>query len=150
MINRPSTPRILEDLTTELEREILPLLTDSVAQIRLHMIMTVMRHCAVRSGNETAWMTEESASYVVYAQKVLEATESASVREAIGAIEPFDDLRLPAVIANYSRASEALAVALEASMDADVESLIAEGERLLRMRVTNEQAVTGATEYAGR
>jgi hypothetical protein len=150
MINRPSTPRILEDLTTELEREILPLLTDSVAQIRLHMIMTVMRHCAVRSGNETAWMTEESASYVGYAQKVLEATDSAGVREAIGAVEQFDDLRLPAVIANYSRASEALAVALEASMDADVESLIAEGERLLRMRVTNEQAVTGATEYAGR
>jgi hypothetical protein len=150
MINRPSTSMILVDLTTELEREILPRLTDSVDQIRLHMIMTVMRHCAVRSGNETAWMTEESAAYITYAQRVLDATGDSKVRDAIQAVEPFDDLRLPVVVANYSRASEALATAIDAAMDAELELLIAEGEGLLRMRVANEQAVTGATEYAGR
>ena len=150
MINRPSTPRILADLVTELEREILPLLTDSVAQIRLHMIMTVMGHCAVRSSNETAWMTEESAAYLEYAQRVLEATGDEDVRTAIAAVEPFDDLRLPAVAVNYSKASEALAAALDASLDAELEPLVAEGEGLLRMRVMHEQAVTGASEYAGR
>ncbi len=150
MINRPSTPRILSDLATELEREILPLLSDSVAQIRLQMVMTVMGHCAVRSGNETAWMTEESASYLEYARKVLEATGDERVRHAIEAVEPLTDLRLPAVITHYSRASEALATALDISMDAELEPLITEGEELLRMRIANEQAVTGASEYAGR
>jgi hypothetical protein len=150
MINRPSTPRILSDLATELEREILPLLSDSVAQIRLHMIMTVLGHCAVRSSNETAWMTEESAAYVEYARTVLDATNDEGVRSAIKAVEPYNDLRLPAVVANYSRASEALAIALEAAMDAELATLISQGEALLRMRVMNEQAVTGASEYAGR
>lgn len=150
MINRPSTPRILADLAMELEREILPLLTDSVAQIRLQMVMTVMGHCAERSGNETAWMTEESASYLYYAQKVFEATGDERVQAVIQAVEPLKDLRLPAVITYYSSASEALATALDIAMDAELKPLINEGENLLRMRITNEQAVTGASQYAGR
>ena len=150
MINRPSTPRILADLAMELEREILPLLTDSVAQIRLQMVMTVMGHCAARSGNETAWMTEESASYLEYAQKVFEATEDERVQAVIQAVAPLEDLRLPAVITYYSSASEALAPALDIAMDAELDPLITQGESLLRMRITNEQAVTGASQYAGR
>jgi hypothetical protein len=150
VINRPSTPRILADLALELEREILPLLSDSVAQVRLQMVMTVMGHCAVRSGNETAWMTEESAFNLEYARKVLEATGDERVRQAIESVKPLEDLRLPVVITYYSSASEALATALDAAMDAELEPLISEGEDLLRMRITHEQAVTGASEYAGR
>ena len=150
MITRPSTPRVLADVVTELEREILPLLPDSVAQIRLHMIMTVIGHCAVRSGNETAWMTEESAAYVSFAEEVLAVTDASAVRTALAAVTPFEDLRLREVASNYSRASEALSVALETALDAHLDELVARGEALLRMRVTNEQAITGASEYAGR
>ena len=150
MINRPSTPRILADVVTELEREIMPLLPDDVAKIRLHMIMTVLGHCAVRSGNETAWMTEESAQYVAYAEDVLAATDSNSVRAALEEVEPYSDLRLREVAANYSRASQALSVALEAALDEHLDDLVSRGEALLRLRVANEQAVTGASEYAGR
>lgn len=150
MITRPSTPRILADVVTELEREIMPLLPDSVAQIRLHMIMTVIGHCAVRSGNETAWMVEESTAYTEFAEEVLAVSDDDSVRAALAAVTPFDDLRLREVSANYSRASEALSVALETALDRHLDSLVARGEALLRMRVTNEQAVTGASEYAGR
>lgn len=150
MITRPTTVRILADVITELEREILPLLPESVDQIRLQMIMTVLGHCAVRAGHETAWMTEEAVEYVDYARAVLDATKAVDVRDALSAVTPFADLRLAAVSANYSRASEALSLALDAAMDAGNDDLVAQGEQLLRMRVANEQAVTGASEYAGR
>ena len=74
---RPSTPQILRDLAEELNREIMPLLSDSTDQIRLHMIAAVLGQCAVRSGTEIALMKAETDSYVDYARAVSAATGDA-------------------------------------------------------------------------
>jgi hypothetical protein len=150
MITRPSTPQILTDVCTELTRELMPLMTDSTAQIRLHMIITVLGNCAMRSGNEIAWMKQETADYTAYALDVADTTADHRVTGAIEAILPSEDLRLDAVAAEYSRAGTALSAALDAAMDAGLDELVARGEQLLLARITIEQQIAGGPASAGR
>lgn len=145
----PSTSQILRDLAEELNREILPLLSDSTDQVRLHMITAVLGQCAVRAGTEIALMTDETAAYRAYATGVASATADEAVRSATDAIGTSDDLRLEAVLAEYTRASEAFGTALEAAMDAGLTDLVARGEQLLQMRIANEQLMAGVAT-AGR
>lgn len=149
MITRPSTPQILADVAEELRREIMPLLSTTTLQIRLQMIMSVLEQCAARSGIEIALMREEIAAYRDYADRVAAATGDPAVRAASDAVAVGDDLRLEAVSAEYSRAGEALAVALETALDAGQADLVTEGERLLTARIATEQGLT-ALATAGR
>ena len=146
---RPSTPQVLRDLAEELQREVMPLLSDSTDQIRLHMIMAVLGQCAVRAGSEIALMTQEAASSAAYGADVARATGRTDVAALVAAIGDPADLHLDAVIAQYTRASEALAAALEAAMDAGDADLVARGEQLLRERIANEQLMAGVAT-AGR
>ena len=146
---RPSTPQILRDLAEELNREIMPLLSDSTDQIRLHMIAAVLGQCSVRAGTETALMKEEVADYRSYAEDVVTAAGHAEVRAAVEAIGESADLHLDAVIAEYTRASDAFGLALEVAMDQGLTALVARGEELLRKRIANEQLMAGVAT-AGR
>lgn len=150
MITRPSTSRILLDLVEELQKEILPLLPDSVSQIRLQMIMSVLGNCAVRAGTEIAIMSDEIALNSAYARDVVAATGNTVVAQALEDVAPDGDLHLEAVSTVYSRSGNALAVALEAAMDAGLDELIVRGEDLLRLRITNEQSVAESYAMAGR
>lgn len=145
----PSTPQILRDLAEELNREVMPLLSDSTDQIRLHMITAVLGQCAVRAGTEIALMKDETAAYRAYSADVLTATEDAAVQALLDAIGRSDDLNLDAVRAEYTRASEAFAHALEVAMDAGLTDLVARGEQLLQTRIANEQLMAGVAT-AGR
>ena len=142
---RPSTPQILRDLAEELNREIMPLLSDSTDQIRLHMIAAVLGQCAVRSGTEIALMKAETDAYVDYARAVAAATGDAAVERAIEAVKPSTDLHLEAVITEYTQASEAFGAALDGGHAA----LAARGEALLQDRIANEQLMAGVAT-AGR
>ena len=146
---RPSTPQILRDLAEELNREIMPLLSDSTDQIRLHMIAAVLGQCAVRSGTEIALMKAETDAYVDYARAVASATGDPAVQRAIDAVQPSTDLHLDAVIVEYTQASEAFGTALEAALDGGDAELVARGEALLQDRVANEQLMAGVAT-AGR
>ena len=145
----PSTPQVLSDLAEELNREVMPLLSDSTDQVRLHMIMAVLGQCAVRAGTEIALMKDETAAYRAYAADVAAATANEGVRSALDGIGTSDDLRLDAVLAEYTRASEAFGTALEMAMDAGLSDLVARGEELLRTRIANEQLMAGVAT-AGR
>lgn len=146
---RPSTPQVLRDLAEELSREVMPLLADSTDQIRLHMIMAVLGQCAVRAGSEIALMKEEVSSSAAYGADVATATGRADLQALVDSIGDPPDLHLDVVIAQYTRASEALAAALEAAMDAGLADLVARGEQLLQERVANEQLMAGVAT-AGR
>lgn len=146
---RPSTPQVLRDLAEELNREVMPLLTDSTDQIRLHMIMAVLGQCAVRAGTEIALMRQETATYADYGSAVAAATGRSDVQALVDGIAPGDDLDLDAVLAEYTRASEAFATALEAALAAGHADLITRGEELLQIRVANEQQMAGVAT-AGR
>lgn len=146
---RPSTPQILRDLAEELNREVMPLLSDSTDQIRLHMIMAVLGQCAVRAGSEIALMKQEAAAYADYGSAVAAATGRADVKALVDAVPHGDDLTLDAVLAEYTRASEAFATALEAALAAGDADLITRGEELLQVRVANEQQMAGVAT-AGR
>ena len=146
---RPSTPQVLRDLAEELNREVMPLLTDSTDQIRLHMIMAVLNQCAVRAGTEIGLMRQETAAYADYGSVVATATGRSDVQALVDDIAPGDDLDLDAVLAGYTRASEAFATALEAALAAGDADLITRGEELLQFRVANEQLMAGVAT-AGR
>ena len=146
---RPSTPQVLRDVAEELNREVMPLLSDSTDQVRLHMIMAVLSQCAVRAGTEIALMKQESAAYTDYGSAVATATGRADVRALVDAIPRSDDLTLDAVLAEYTGASEAFASALEAALAAGDADLITRGEELLQVRIANEQLMAGVAT-AGR
>ena len=150
MITRPSTPVVLADICEELRREVMPLMTTATDQIRLHMIITVLGNCAVRSGNEIAWMKAETADYAAYASDVVAATGDERTRESLAAIAPTSDLTLEGVSAEYSRAGTALGDALDAAMDHELTDLIARGEALLVARIATEQQIAGGSATAGR
>jgi hypothetical protein len=143
---RPSTPQVLRDLADELDREIMPLLSDSTDQIRLHMVMAVLNQCAVRADSEIALMREESQHYAAYGHSVAQATGNADLAAAVAAIEPTSDLHLPAILAEYTRASEAFGTALELALDAGLADLVAQGEELLQRRIANEQQMAGVAD----
>lgn len=149
MITQPTTPQILRDLAIELEREILPRLPDATDQVRLQMVMAVLRQCAVRAGEEIAVLSEEAEAYRAYGTQVAEATGRADVAAAVAAIDLGTDRQLDVVSQAYCRASDALGRALDAAMDAGASELVAAGERLLGERVANEQRMAGVAT-AGR
>jgi hypothetical protein len=146
---RPSTPQILRDLAEELNREIMPLLSDSTDQIRLHMIAAVLGQCAVRAGSETALMKQEVADYREYAEAVASTAGHPGLRAAVDAIGSSTDLHLDAVVAEYTRASDAFGLALEVAMDNGLGDLVGRGEELLKRRIANEQLMAGVAT-AGR
>ena len=146
---RPSTPQVLRDVAEELNREVMPLLSDSTDQVRLHMIMAVLSQCAVRADTEIALMKQETATYTDYGSAVATATGRADVQALVDAIPRSEDLTLDAVLAEYTGASEAFASALEAALAAGDADLITRGEELLQVRIANEQLMAGVAT-AGR
>lgn len=149
MINRPSTDQILRDVAEELNREIMPLISDTTDQIRLHMIVAVINQCAARAGREIAVMKDEGAKSAAYGAEVAAAAQDDDLAAAVAGIVASDDLTLEAVAAEYARASDVLGTAIEVALDAGLAELVAVGEDLLRERITHEQEMSGAVD-AGR
>ncbi len=146
---QPSTSQVLRDLADELNREIMPLLSDSTDQIRLHMIAAVLGQCAVRAGSEIELTKQETSTYRDYATAVVAATGHDGVRAALEAVPSSADLHLDVVLAEYAKASDAFGLALGVAMDEGLSDLMARGEELLKKRVANEQLMAGVVT-AGR
>ena len=94
-------------------------------------------------------MKQETATYADYGSAVATATGRADVQALVDAIRHGDDLALDTVLAEYTRASEAFATALEAALASGDADLITRGEELLQVRVANEQQMAGVAT-AGR
>lgn len=150
MITRPSTSRIIEDICEELTRDILPSLTDSAQQIRLHMLMITLINCANASEREIQVMREEIPVYQSFAADVAAATGDVDVAAAAASATMGESLVLSDVIADYQRASRAFSTAMDLVMDTVNRDFIQRGEDILRMRMTNERGILSGTSAVGR
>lgn len=150
MITRPSTSRIIEDICEEMTRDILPSLTDSAQQIRLHMMLVTLINCANASEREIQVMREEIPVYASFATDVAAATGNAEVTAAAATATMGESLVLSDVIADYQRASRAFSTAMDYVMDTVNRDFIARGEDILRMRMANEKAILSGTSAVGR
>lgn len=150
MITRPSTPRVLEDVCEQLLRDVMPLIADPAAQIRLHMLIATLNSAANASAAEISLMKQEVGLYVAYAQQVAKATGDEATVEAVAAADPSDSLLLADVAAEYARAGRAFTAALEAAMDRRDSDLIEQGEALLRLRLENERTILSGSSTVGR
>jgi hypothetical protein len=154
VISSPSTEQLIRDCCRELLEEVLPAVTDETAQVRLHMVETVLRAAAVRSAHEIAWMREESMAMLRFTREVIAALPAAvAVADALAVARPgpVESLHLEDVSVAYRAASDAFSLAMEAALTAGVYSLTREAIELLDQRVAHEQAVCGGwLSTAGR
>jgi hypothetical protein len=152
VIARPTTEQVLLDCCRVLVDDVLPALSDPVAQVRVVMLEKVLRNAAVRSGGEIAWMREETAAIEEYACGVAERTGAAPVRQALAALaaSPRDSLLLDDVVEAYCCAGDALSAAIESALDVGGAADVRAGERLLHARLDREDAVVGGWQSAGR
>lgn len=152
MISRPTTEQVLLDCCRVLGDEVLPALSDPVAQVRVVMLEKVLRNAAVRAAGEIAWMREETAAIEGYVREVVDRTSDEPARHALAAlrVSPRDSLLLDDVVESYCRAGDALSAALEAALAARSADLQRDGERLLEERLAREDVVVGGWQSAGR
>lgn len=150
MITRLSTPRVLDDVCEQLMRDVMPGITDSAAQIRLHMLIATLKAAANASAVEICLMTQETALYVAFAEDVALATRSTEVADAVADVAPSESLLLADVAAAYSRAGHAFITAMDLVMDQRNAELVERGEALLRLRLDNERLVLSGSSTIGR
>jgi|SRR5580704_11940065 hypothetical protein len=152
MITRPTTDALIEDCCRELMEGILPGLTDETLKLRLVMTETVLRNAAVRAAHEIAWMREETAALLDYAERVAAWRGSEALRAALAQAEaaPADSLHLADVADRYERAGQAFTAALAAAQEAEDADLVAEARELLRDRIATEKEVMATYEVVGR
>ena len=70
MLSRPTTQQILLDCRAELLATIDAALTDPAAKVAVQMMENVLRNCAERAAHEIAWMHDESAAAISFAERV--------------------------------------------------------------------------------
>lgn len=152
MITRPTTDVLIEDCCRELMEAILPALTDETLKLRLVMAETVLRNAAVRAAHEIAWMREETAALLAYADQVAARHASEPLRAALADVEAgrADSLHLADVADVYERAGQAFAAALAAAQQAGAAELVAQARELLRNRVATEKQVMATYAVVGR
>ena len=152
MIARPTTDVLIEDCCRELMEAILPGLTDETLKLRLVMAETVLRNAAVRAAHEIAWMREETAALLAYADQVAVRLggEPARAVPATVQADPVDSLHLADVTERYERAGQAFAAAMAAAQAAGATDLVAQARELLRGRIATEKQVMATYQVVGR
>ena len=150
MITRPSTPRILEAVCEQLLRDVLPGITDSAAQIRLHMLIATIHSAANASAAEIALMKQEVSLYRAFAEDVAAQTGDAATVEAVAALPTSESLLLADVAAEYAAAGRAFTAAMDVAMDLSDAALVERGEGLLKLRLENERRVLTGSSTVGR
>ena len=99
MISRPMTDQLIADVCQDLVDAVLPALTDETLQVRVAMAETVLRNAAARAAHEIAWMTDETATLIEYANTVNARIPNVELTAALAA---FDEAPQPACISRTS------------------------------------------------
>jgi hypothetical protein len=153
MLSLPTTEQIILDCRAELLNTIDPAVAEPAVKIAIQMMENVLRNCATRAAHEIAWMTEETAAMVAYAERVAaSAQQRAGVRRAL---ERFTEqrsasLHLADVARTYHLASACLSAALDTAMAEGDATLAAEGRAIIQQRVATELQIMGEWSFVGR
>ena len=150
MISRPTTDQLIADVCQDLVHAVLPALTDETLQVRVAMAETVLRNAAVRAAHEIAWMSDETAALIEYANEVNARIPWVELTAALAAFDdgPQHSLHLADVVETYERASRAFAVA--AVQREGIAELVDAARDLLHDRVSTEKAVMATYAVVGR
>lgn len=147
MIVHPTTPQLLRDVRNELLHTVAPEVHGAVARVALEQIDIILEQCAVRSADEIAWMAEELAEMLDYADDVVAATGDEATAAALVAARDnaAGTLHLDDMAHDYTLTSEALSCAIEACMaDPDRSDLLRRGVEILRLRRGERETVVRA------
>ena len=152
MISRPTTDQLIADVCQDLVDAVLPALTDETLQVRVAMAETVLRNAAVRAAHEIAWLTDETAVLIEYANAVNARIPRVELTAALAAFDdgPQHSLHLADVVETYERASRAFAVALAAVQREGIAELVDAARDLLDDRVSTEKLVMATYAVVGR
>jgi hypothetical protein len=153
MLSRPTTEQILLDCRDQLMETILPAVEAQPVRIAIEMMENVLRNCAARAAHEIAWMREEAAAMIAYAEQVAAADDGRdAVRVALANYRSgcSDSLHLDDVSAAYSLAGHCLSAALEAAMAAGDDELHRAGRAILDQRLAHENEIMGEWAFVGR
>lgn len=153
MLSRPTTDQILSDCRNELLTTIDAAVSDPAAKIAIQMLENVLRNCATRAAHEIAWMREETADMIAFAERV--AASVAATGALVTALGQYNEghsesLHLDEVSVTYGLAGECLSVALEAALAAEDDALIEAGCTLLEQRLAHELGIMGEWTMVGR
>jgi hypothetical protein len=152
VITRPTSAQLIDEVRRELSSTIAPQVTDPQAQGSLQMIDHILGTLAVRAEHEIAWMTEEIAEISqVVGRVAAEPGSPPSVGSALDELRSSGDgsLLLSDVTSRYALASEALSLAIEATV-ATPGALHDEVNALLDRRLEHETDVIGEFQLVGR
>ncbi len=153
MLSRPTTEQIILDCRTQLLEVIAPAVDAEPVQIAIQMMENVLRNVAERSAHEIAWMRDEGAAAVTFAQAVAGSdTGDANVADALAAYESgrSDSLHLDDVVVTYDLAGKCLTAAIEAAMTVGDDEAHRAGRALLDQRVAHENQIMGEWTMVGR
>jgi hypothetical protein len=152
MIPRPTTDTLVQDCCRELTEQIMPAITDDTLKVRLIMAVTVLENAAVRAAHEIAWMVEESAALVGFAEQVAAVHPDDRIASGLDEVSSgsHDSLHLSDVVDGYERAGRAFDIALKVAHEAGAEDLVRRGTEILRARVDTEKVVMGGYAVVGR
>jgi hypothetical protein len=151
--SKPTTQQLIDAVCVELASKIAPAISDPTAKVQLDMALAILRTTAVRSGNELAWMKEESDAIEAAANQLLaQLPEAASLQAALTAYTSgrTGGLGLDDAVADYQLATEVLSCAIEAAYESDDEGHIATVGALVDQRHGHQQTVTGQFMALGR
>lgn len=149
----PTTQQLLDDLARAVRETLMPALAaDPALVVNLEMMEQLLTSCAIRAGNEIAWLTAESDAMVGYAREVAGQLGGAAVVASLAAFDTgvSDSLLLVDRARNYHLAGEAFGDALEAAMAAGQHELIEQGRAIIATRVANEERLRPGFYFPGR
>jgi hypothetical protein len=151
VITQPTSVRILEVLQTDLQDNVMPMVTDPQLVANLQMMHHVLGTLAIRAENEIAWLVEEVGELERFGAEVVAAHPQAS-RVAIAVADlksvASQSLRLSDVVHRYSLATEILSCALEELPEGS--ELRRSAESHLDARLAHEVAIIGEFQLVGR
>lgn len=153
MIPRPTVAQLLRDCRREIGDTLVPELTTETARVAAEQLDIILEQCAVRAEHEVAWMIEEIDEMAAYARLVADRLDDEATRRALATstAERSGSLHVEDVGTDYTRASEALSCALEASVAAGDAELEAKGlELLIRYRKDRQHELMANWRLVGR
>ena len=137
MLTQPTTDKILLAIADDLKAVIAPAIEDEQAKVLLGQAEQLLRRLSRRSTSEIAWMVEEIAQ--------IEETIGQEPSQVDG-----ESLLLCDVAERYSRASQALAEAIDEAFESGDSQKLGELKQVLSSRIAREQEILGQLDLIGR
>jgi hypothetical protein len=155
VIGRPTTQQLLDDCARELRESVMPAVADPAVRVKLEMMEQIVASCALRAGNELAWIDEECDAMEAYAADVAGAFADADGASVGALVERYragrrGGLRLDDRVHDYDLAGRAFSAALALAMRRGHAGLTARARDMVTARNEREGVLRPNFSFPGR